>query len=338
MLRLLSWKLKYWGDELANKDQRLSLSNVAIVIPAYNVAEHIVGVLSSIPKEVPNVILVDDACPQNSGDYAKANFKSKALTILKHEINQGVGGAMITGYKFALEQTDAEIIVKLDGDGQMDPRDITRVIAPIVRGEADYAKGNRFDSIEDLEQMPKLRIFGNAILSFLSKVSSGYWNVTDPTNGFTAVRRLTLVKINLSKIRKSFFFESDMLFRLALVRAVVQDVPLPARYGNEKSNLKIRKIMAEFPKRYLANFGKRIIYQYYLREWSPASFELPLGLIFLFSGLIAGASFWVEHSQIGTFASAGQVMLASLPVIVGTQLLLAFVNYDITNLPRRPGN
>jgi glycosyltransferase involved in cell wall biosynthesis len=313
-----------------------SLSSVAVVIPAYNVANQIASVLSSIPKEIKHIIVVDDACPEGSGDNVEKQFKSK-VKVIRHSHNQGVGGAMISGYRHLLAETDAQVIVKLDGDGQMDPADIHKLIQPIVLGYADYTKGNRFDSIEDLEQMPKLRILGNAVLSFFSKVSSGYWNVTDPTNGFTAIRRETLEKISLEKIRKSFFFESDMLFRLALSRAVVEDVALPARYGGEKSNLKIRKVLAEFPKRYLANFGKRIIYQYYLREWSPASFELPLGLVSLFSGLFAGASFWIQNSQVGTFASAGQSMLASLPVIVGTQLLLAFVNYDISNLPRRAG-
>jgi dolichol-phosphate mannosyltransferase len=314
-----------------------SLADVAVIIPAYRVSEQILGVIEALPKEIKHVYVVDDACPEQSGLLVKKKYIGKRIQVIIHRANQGVGGAIITGYKAALESSNAQVFVKVDGDGQMDPQDIKKLITPIARGEADYAKGNRFDSIEDLEQMPKIRIFGNAILSFFSKVSTGYWNVTDPTNGFTAIRRETLEKISLNKLRKSFFFESDMLFRLGLVRAVVQDVAFPARYGTEKSNLKIRKVLAEFPRRYLANFGKRIIYQYYLREWSPASFELPLGLIFLFSGLIAGTFFWIQNSQLGSFASTGQVMLASLPVIIGTQLLLAFVNYDISNLPRRPG-
>lgn len=313
-----------------------TLERVAVVIPAFNVAEHIVEVISAIPKEIRQVIVVDDACPEASGKKVQKKFKNR-VKVIYHSTNQGVGGAMITGYRHALSETNAQIIVKLDGDGQMDPADLEKLIEPILLGHADYTKGNRFNSIEDLEQMPRLRILGNAVLSFFSKVSSGYWNVTDPTNGYTAVRRETLEKISLGKIRKSFFFESDMLFRLALVRAVVEDVALPARYGEEKSNLRIRKVVAEFPKRYFANFGKRIIYQYYLREWSPATFELPIGLISLFSGLITGSVFWVQNSQLGTFASSGQVMLASLPIIVGTQLLLAFLNYDINNIPRRSG-
>lgn len=312
-----------------------SLRNVAVVIPAYNVAEHILGVISAIPKEIKNVIVVDDACPQGSGKKVQKQFKKKVKVVF-HASNQGVGGAMISGYKEALATTEAQIVVKIDGDGQMDPAQIKRLITPIVNQRADYTKGNRFDSIEDLEQMPRLRLFGNAVLSLFAKVSSGYWNVTDPTNGFTAIHRSVLEKIRLEKVRKSFFFENDMLFRLSLVRAVVQDVPMAAKYGNEKSNLKIWKVIREFPGRYLANFIKRVIYQYYLREWSPASIELPLGLILFLFGAVAGVTNWMDASTAGLPATAGQVMIAALPILIGSQLLLAFVNFDISSSPRNP--
>ena len=316
--------------------QSNQLSEVAVVIPAYNVVSQILQVLDRIPKEITKVFVVDDACPQGSGLLVKAKFKSPRVIVIQHETNQGVGGAMITGYRAALEQSDKSIIVKMDGDGQMDSSLIGKLIGPIVRGQADYTKGNRFDSIEDLEQMPKIRILGNAALSLFSKISSGYWNITDPTNGFTAIHRDVLEKIKLDKVRKTFFFESDMLFRLSLTRAVVQDVPIPARYGNEKSNLKISKVLGEFPKRYLANFGKRVIYQYYLREWSAASIELPLGLLLFTFGAVSGVVNWLQASEAGVPATAGQVMIAALPLIVGSQLLLAFVNFDISSRLRAP--
>ena len=320
---------------MAIKSGSNPLSKVAVVIPAYNVSDHILGVISGIPREIKNIIVVDDACPQGSGNKVQKHFKNKVRVIF-HSSNQGVGGAMISGYKAALAETDAQIIVKIDGDGQMDPAQISRLISPIVNQRADYTKGNRFDSIEDLEQMPRLRLFGNAILSLLAKVSSGYWNVTDPTNGFTAIHRSVLEKIRLEKVRKSFFFENDLLFRLSLVRAVVQDVPMAAKYGNEKSNLKIWKVVREFPGRYLANFVKRVIYQYYLREWSPASIELPLGLLLFNFGTVAGVTNWLDASAAGLPATAGQVMIAALPILIGSQLLLAFVNFDISSSPRNP--
>lgn len=311
------------------------LSKVAVVIPAYKVADHILRVVSSIPREIKNIIVVDDACPQGSGDLVQKKFKNKVKVIF-HSSNQGVGGAMVTGYKAALAETNSQIIIKIDGDGQMDLKQIERLLHPIVNQRADYTKGNRFDSIEDLEQMPRLRLFGNAFLSLFAKVSTGYWNVTDPTNGFTAIHRSVLEKIKLEKVRKSFFFENDMLFRLSLVRAVVQDVPMAAKYGTEKSNLRIWSVVREFPGRYLANFGKRVIYQYYLREWSPASVELPLGFLLLVFGSVAGINNWIDASSAGLPATAGQVMISALPILIGSQLLLAFVNFDISNTPRTP--
>ena len=311
------------------------LSSVAVVIPAYKVSKHISEVVKAIPRQIGRIIVVDDACPEGSGILVEPKDEKSRLRVLRHETNQGVGGAVVTGYQAALEDPSIKIIVKLDGDGQMLPSDIEKLIKPILDGRADYTKGNRFDSIEDLEQMPRIRILGNGVLSFLSKASSGYWNITDPTNGFTAVTREVLERIKLEKVRKSFFFENDMLFRLSLVRAVVVDVPMKSRYGNETSNIRITKVLREFPVRYLVNFGKRVLYQYYLREWSIASFELPLGLLLLASGIITGFAFWNINSQLGSFASSGEVMLASLPVIVGTQLLLAFTNYDINSTPRR---
>lgn len=312
-----------------------NLHEVAVVIPAYNVAANVVEVINSIPKEVTKIFVVDDACTQGSGHLVKAKFKSPRVSVIHHETNQGVGGAMITGYRAVLEQSDKSIIVKLDGDGQMDASLISKLIDPIARGAADYTKGNRFDSIEDLEQMPRIRILGNAVLSLMSKFSSGYWNVNDPTNGFTAISREALSNIRLGKIRKTFFFESDMLFRLNLINAAVADVPIPARYGNEKSNLRISKVLREFPARHLANFGKRIIYRYYLREWSAGSLELPAGLLLIIFGIAAGLTQWSEASAAGQPATAGQVMIAALPLIVGAQLVLAFLNYDIASVPKK---
>ena len=313
-----------------------SKASVAVVLPCYKVASHIQEVISLIPDSVSHIVVVDDGCPQGSGKLVQDQVKDPRVTVLFNKTNQGVGGAMIAGYKWVLENTDAEIVVKVDGDGQMDPRRIPALILPIVSKEADYTKGNRFDSLEDLEQMPKIRIFGNAVLSIFSKFSSGYWNITDPTNGFTAIHRSVLTRIKLEKLRKGFFFESDMLFRLAIIRAVVIDVPMSAQYGVEKSNLNIKKVLREFPQRHFVNLLKRTFYNYYLREWNVASFELPLGLILFFWGVGFGISSWASASAAGVAATTGQVMLSAVPVILGFQLILAFLNYDVSSVPRRP--
>ena len=310
---------------------------VAVVIPAYRVSQHIVEVLEGIGPEVAHVIVVDDACPDSSGDVVEgwAKGRDARIRLVRNKANEGVGGAMIAGYREALK-TDAEVIVKVDGDGQMDTSRIKNLIAPIVRGQADYAKGNRFDSLEDLEQMPKIRIFGNAVLSLMSKFSTGYWQITDPTNGFTAIHRRVLERVRLEKLRRGFFFESDMLFRLAIIRAVVVDVPMAAQYGVEKSNLNIRRVIFEFPYRHTVNALKRTFYNYYLREWNVASFELPLGFALLIFGTSFGISSWAQASAAGVAATTGQVMLSAVPVILGAQLLLAFLSYDVSSEPRRP--
>jgi glycosyltransferase involved in cell wall biosynthesis len=311
-------------------------TSVAVVVPCYKVADSILEVISQIPDFVRHIIVVDDGCPQKSGQLVEQKVSDPRVQVVSNKTNQGVGGAMITGYRYALENTEAEIVVKVDGDGQMDPRKISALVSPIISKEADYTKGNRFDSLEDLEQMPKIRIFGNAVLSIFSKFSSGYWNITDPTNGFTAIQTSVLQRIRLEKLRKGFFFESDMLFRLSIIRAVVIDVPMPAKYGVEKSNLNIKKVIREFPQRHLVNLFKRTFYNYYLREWNVASFELPLGLILFFWGIGFGVTSWASASAAGVPATTGQVMLSAVPVILGFQLILAFLNYDVSSVPRRP--
>jgi glycosyltransferase involved in cell wall biosynthesis len=311
------------------------MSAVAVVIPSYRVTNHILEVLKLIGPEVSHIFVVDDACPDNSGDFVKKHSKDQRVKVLKHEENQGVGGAVITGYRAALD-AGADIVVKVDGDGQMDPRLIPRLIRPLVDGEADYAKGNRFDSLEDLYEMPRVRIFGNAVLSLWSKLSTGYWSVTDPTNGFTAIHRRVLEIIHLDKLRKSYFFESDLLFRLSIVNAVVADIPMKAVYGDEKSHLRIRKVLVEFPWRHTVNLIKRIFYRYYLREWSVASIELPVGVGMLTFGVWFGLASYVEAVSVGRATTAGQVTLAAIGIILGVQLLLSFLSYDVQSEPKVP--
>jgi dolichol-phosphate mannosyltransferase len=249
--------------------------------------------------------------------------------------NLGVGGAVINGYKYSLKN-NADIIVKIDGDGQMNPNLILDIIRPIINLEADYCKGNRFFYINHILKMPKIRIFGNAALSFITKLSSGYWDIFDPTNGFTAIHRSSLDLIPLDKLNKSFFFESDILFRLNTIKAVVTDVPMSPIYNDEISNLNIFVAMLSFPKYHTINFTKRIFYNYYLRGMSVSSFELPLGLILLIFGVIFGISEWVISIYSGITATFGTVMIASLSLLTGLQFILSFISFDIASIPKVP--
>ena len=308
---------------------------IAVVIPAYKVRRHVLDVIARIGPEVDWIFVVDDACPEQSGDCVEQNTTDPRVVVLRHAHNQGVGGAMVTGYQAALED-GADIVVKIDGDGQMDPALLEGFVEPIRSGEADYTKGNRFHSLDEIRQMPVLRLFGNTVLSFMAKLSTGYWDVFDPTNGYTAIHCGVLKDIPFRKLSRRYFFETDMLFHLNILRAVVVDVPMDARYGQETSNLRVSKVLAEFLAKHVRNCIKRIFYNYYLRDISIASIELPLGIVLLLGGAIFGARAWLASAAAGIPTPAGEVMLSALPILVGIQLLLAFVNFDIASMPRRP--
>jgi glycosyltransferase involved in cell wall biosynthesis len=327
--------LAEWADLDRNGAQRIR-PKVAVVIPCYRVRRQIGRVLRQIGPEVSLIYCVDDGCPEQSGEAAKeAAGDDPRFHLIVHERNQGVGAAVVSGYKQAIRD-GAEIIVKLDGDGQMDPAVIPELIEPLVRGEADYAKGNRFFRLEGLRNMPWARLVGNAGLSFLFKLSTGYWHLFDPTNGYTAIYAPVARALPLEKLSPRYFFESDILFRLNTLRAVVADVPMNAHYGDEKSSLKVLKALIEFPVYHARNLFKRLAYNYFLRNFSMASINLILGLVLVVFGVTFGVVEWVRGARAAVFASPGTVMLSALPVILGTNLLLGFVSFDMASIPRDP--
>lgn len=302
--------------------------SIAAVLPCYRVRRQVMGVLDAIGPEIQRIYCVDDGCPEHSGDLIESDCRDPRVRVIRHERNRGVGGALITGYRAALAD-GADIVVKLDADGQMDPRLIASLIAPILLGRADYTKGNRFFSLDAIGRMPTSRLVGNAALSFLTKLSTGYWTIFDPTNGFTAIHQAALRQIPLDKVAQHYFFETDLLFRLNIARAVVEDVPMTAVYGGEQSSLRIARIIGPFWLGHSRNFAKRLFYNYFLRDFHVASLELVVGLMALIFGICLGASTWIENARNGTTTPAGTVMLAGLPVIVGIQLLLSFLNFDM---------
>lgn len=308
---------------------------VAVVIPAYRVREHILGVLSRIGPEADGVYVVDDACPEQTGALVRDESRDPRVEVITHEKNLGVGAAVKTGYRAAVAGGH-DVIVKIDGDGQMDPALLRRFVQPVISGRADYTKGNRFFNPEDVKGMPKLRVLGNAILSFLSKASSGYWQLFDSTNGYTAINARVVGWLPLDKIANRFFFESDVLFRLGTLRAVVVDIPMVAVYSRETSNLRVTRIFLPFIWGHLRAFVKRLFYNYFLRNFSVASVELVLGLLLLIVGIGLGVATWANASAAGRAATSGQVMLAALPILIGVQMLLSFVQYDVAATPSVP--
>jgi glycosyltransferase involved in cell wall biosynthesis len=306
---------------------------IAIVIPAYNEERHLPQVLNSIPEFVDHIIVVDDASQDRTYDVALACGGPPRLLVLRSAHNQGVGGSTILGYRKAIE-LDSAIVVKMDGDGQMVPEFLEALIAPIVEQDFDYAKGNRFILGEFLSSMPTHRLLGNIVLTFLTKLASGYWNIFDPQNGYTAIQIDALRALNLDAIHQRFFFENDMLVHLNLNRRRVTDVAIPARYGEEISHLNPFKIGLTFPFLLLRRFFYRIYQKYVLRDFSPIALFLFLGLTLFTWGSFFGLYLWVESYLTGRFTPTGTIMLALLPLILGFQLLLQAIVLDIQETPK----
>ncbi len=308
-------------------------TNISVVIPSYKVSKYILDVIKDIPEFVNHIIIVDDKCPQNSGQIAKTSSDNRVI-ICYHEKNLGVGGAVITGYKKALE-LNSDIVIKIDGDGQMDVNYMQKLIQPILDGKADYTKGNRFTDFKALRAMPKVRLFGNSGLSFLVKAASGYWNLMDPTNGYTAINKHALEELDLDNIAKRYFFESDMLINLNIENAVVVDVEIPAKYGDEESSLSITKTLVGFPPKLFKGLCKRIFLKYFIYDFNMLSLYLVVGLPMLFFGIVFGSIKWIEAIVNNIETSTGTIMLAVLPIILGTQFILQAIQIDMNNIPRK---
>ena len=314
-------------------DLRLSESGVWLIVPCYKVKAHISRVIARAPDWIEGIVCVDDACPENSGDFIEEAKADARVRVVRLPQNRGVGGATLAGYAEA-DRLGARILVKVDGDDQMDLSYLAQLVAPIILGEADYAKGNRFTSISHLQAMPPVRVFGNAALSFAAKVSTGYWNVFDPTNGFTAIESSVARRVMEKSVSQRFFFETDLLYHLGTLRAVVRDVPMPARYGDEVSNIRISAIIGPFAGKHLTNFLQRILGQYFVRDFNVATLEMLAGLFLFGFGMIYGLH-WLAVRDVHQAASAGVVMMAALPVLIGVQLLLQAMNFDVLNVPTR---
>jgi dolichol-phosphate mannosyltransferase len=310
--------------------------NIVVVIPAFRVEREIGAVLSSMPAYIRHIIVVDDASPDRTGEFVEQVARQdQRVILLRHNTNQGVGGAMVTGLRHAL-RFEPQVVIKLDGDGQMSPDLIPDLLTPLIRGKADMAKGNRFRDLEALGGMPIIRRIGNAALSFLVKAATGYWNCFDPANGFLAMHGDLLRRLPLEKLDRSYFFEVSLLSQLYLLDAVVHDVPIPAKYADEISSLSVWRVMFEFPPRLLYVLIRRIVLKYLVHDFSMASVYLISGLPLLLFGLIFGSIRWIEYSRQGIPAPTGTVMLATLPVILGFQLILSGIGVDLQSVPREP--
>ena len=310
--------------------------SIAVVIPAYHVEGEIEAVLRDLPDYLCHIVVVDDASPDNTSELVRAfASRDRRIVLVRHEQNQGVGGAMLTGFRKALE-LGAQVIVKIDGDHQMDPAHIPALVTPLLEGKADYAKGNRFRDFESLRHMPLVRRVGNLGLSFLTKAATGYWNCFDPTNGYFAIRAEMLAQLPLERIDHGYFFETSMLANLYLLDAFILDVPMPARYRGERSSMSIWRVLVEFPAKLLATLLRRLLLRYFLFDFSMVSVYLLTGIPLILFGLIFGSVKWIQYLKLGVPAPTGTVILPTLALILGIQILLSAIEIDMNAAPKTP--
>ncbi len=321
--------------DVAIQDLLASLP-IAVVVPAYQAERTIDAVLATIPNFVRSVVVVIDGCSDGTGALVdKAAASDPRIVRVDHDRNRGVGAAMRSGYARAVAD-GAEIVAKIDSDGQMDPAYLAALLMPIALGRADYTKGNRFLRPREIRAMPLVRLIGNATLSFLAKLSTGYWHMMDPTNGYTAISREALFAVDQAHLDDRFFFESSMLGELSLVRGVCADVAIPARYGDQGSHLSVARAFFEFSVKYSLAFVRRIFLRYLVLDFSAVSLLLALSLPTAVFGVVFGLRSWVHSSVYGVPATAGTVMLAAFTTAAGFFGLVQAMVYDIMSVPQVP--
>lgn len=299
---------------------------VAVVVPAHNEERLIARTVSTMPPLVDHIIVVDDASSDGTVEAAKAVGDSRAEVISLLE-NQGVGGAILTGHQHAL-LLQADVSVVMAGDAQMDPDYLPALLDPIASGEAQFTKGNRFSGRGSFAGMPKHRVVGNIALSFFTKAASGYWNLFDPLNGYTAISRVALERLDLSQIARRYEFENDLLIHLNIQRVRAADVAIPARYGDEVSGINLRTQAPRALAHLARGFWGRIWWKYVLQSFSAVALMLFGGLAL--TGIGLAVSVWtVAHTLGAATASAGTVVLAVAPLLSGFHMLIYAMVLDI---------
>ena len=300
---------------------------IAVAIPCYKVEQHLQQVIAGLPPFIDSILLVDDCSPDGTPALVDRLADGSRIVAIHHPQNKGVGGAMKTAFRKAMEM-EADVVVKLDGDGQMD----ASYIAPLVEAleGADFAKGNRLFNRQMLRRMPAIRRIGNMGVGFMVKAASGYWNVSDPVNGFFAIRTKTLRQMDLDRVADRYFFESSMLIEMHYTGARISEVNMPAIYGDEHSNLSVGKTFFSFPPRLIAAWLRRLHLSYFVYDFNICSLYILVGLPSFLFGLIFGLCEWIHYASISSPSPTGTIMVAVLTFILGFQMLLSAAQYDIT--------
>ena len=309
-------------------------ASVAAVVPAYCEERHVGTVIQTMPDFVDHIVVVDDASPDGTAAAARA-VGDRRVHVIRHDTNGGVGAAILTGHDEA-HRLGADINVVMAGDAQMDPAFLPDLLDPLIEDGYGFAKANRFFSMQSFRGMPRYRIWGNVVLSFLTKLASGYWHIFDPQNGYTAIRRDVLERLPGDRIARRYSFENDLLIHLNILRVPAIDVPIPARYGAESSSMSLRRVIPELSNLLFRGFWKRFFFKYVLWSFSPIALFLFAGILFTTFGLAVGI-FDIVNSIGPPEASAGSVLLAVAPFLIGVQMLMYALLLDIQESPDRPG-
>jgi len=305
--------------------------SISVVVPAFREQELIAETILGVPDFVDHIIVVDDCSPDETSERAAATAHPK-LTLITLKENVGVGGAIIEGHKRALE-LESEISVVMAGDNQMDPDELPKLLDPIIDEGYEFTKGSRFFSFESMKGMPRHRVFGNIVLTFLNKAASGYWNLVDPQNGYTAISASALAKVPLDKIAKRYEFENDLLIWLNIAGVRARDVNIPARYGMETSTVKLLPFITRTTWLLFTGFWRRIWLKYILWSFSPIALLLIAGLLMM--GIGSAFGIWATTQAIkGTSPTAGTTMLSVVPFMIGFMMLIQSFVLDIMETPK----
>lgn len=299
---------------------------IAAVVPAYNEGELVGGVISTIPSFVDKIIVVDDGSEDHTSEKVKS-FEESRIILLRHGVNRGVGAAIATGYRKAMDE-DADIVVIMAGDGQMDPAYLPKLLDPVIGGSADYTKGNRLLSQDFRKNMPMFRLLGNGILSFLTKICSGYWHVMDAQNGYTAISKKALSLLDLGDIYTRYGYCNDILVKLNVFKIKIKDIDIPAVYGEEKSKIKLPKYMISLSYLLTKKFFWRLKEKYVLRDFHPLVLFYMIGFILALNGFILGLELLYYNITTHSF-STPTVILTSLLLITGMQFILFAMLFDM---------
>jgi len=301
--------------------------SVAVVVPAYREEALIGATLGGIPGFVDRVYVVDDASPDGTAERARA-FGDSRVEVISHEQNQGVGAAILTGYERSLA-AGIDVTCVMAGDNQMDPAELETLVRPVARGEVDYAKANRLFSGEAWRVIPRHRYLGNAILSLLTKIASGYWHVADSQSGYTAISRELLAQLDRRRFYRGYGFPNDMLVHLNVWNARVRDFPARPVYGvGERSDIKLRRVVPRISWLLLKGFVWRLREKYVIRDFHPLVFFYALGFVMTAAGLALGVVETVLRIA-GNAVSVGTVVLVALLLIAGSQFTLFAMWFDM---------